>query len=99
MKNTETTFSISTSDVELIVDTTSGTPVVAHWGRKLAGSTSHSQISRLLAEATPHSDLDFPQNPGLWRERARGWITDHGAPFGSTARPRKRARRRACALS
>ncbi|MDH6207076.1 alpha-galactosidase [Aurantimicrobium minutum] len=74
MKNTETTFSISTSDVELIVDTTSGTPVVAHWGRKLAGSTSHSQISRLLAEATPHSDLDFPQNPGLWRERARGFF-------------------------
>ena len=69
MKSTETTFSISTSHVELIVDTSTGTPVVAHWGRKLSGNTPSSQIPHLLAEATPHSDLDFPQNPGLWRER------------------------------
>lgn len=74
MKNSETNYTLRAAGVELIVDTATGTPVVAHWGKQLTGLTEADQLLKLLGGATPHCDLDFPELPGMWRERGRGFF-------------------------
>ena len=79
-------FRLTANQVELLVDTSSGSPVVSHWGRQLASEALSIDLPKLLSEATPHADLDRPLHPGMWRERGRGFF---GAPALEGQRNRK----------
>ena len=86
MSNDFQIFRLAAHQVELLVETSSGTPVVSHWGKQLAAEALSIDLPKLLSEATPHADLDRPLNPGIWRERGRGFF---GAPALEGQRDRK----------
>ena len=44
-----------------------------HWGATL-GKLNPVDLRRALQEGIPHADLDIYQNPGVWREGARGYL-------------------------
>lgn len=68
---------LSADGVQLVLDLSSGTPAVMHWGAKLASGLDFEQLRLASQEAVPHADLDEFINPGIWREDARGF---HGRP-------------------
>ena len=75
------TIHLKADGVSLIIDTSTNTPVIAHWGRAVADE----QVDLLaLLEPTPHCDFDEPQLAGIWRENARGFI---GEPALRGSRP------------
>lgn len=67
-------FELSADGVSLIVDTSTGTPVILHWGADLGFKEIGDDLLMVVREGVPHADLDEPQNPGVWRENARGFL-------------------------
>lgn len=60
--------------VQVVVDVSSGTPVIQHWGGDLGENQELSKLSLVSHEGVPHGDLDAFQNPGVWRENSRGFL-------------------------
>ncbi len=74
MTSANKTFELAAGDVSLIIDTSTGTPVVLHWGASLGVNPIDTDLVSVVSEGVPHADLDDPQNPGIWRENARGYL-------------------------
>lgn len=75
-------MSLRRDGVELLFDVTAGYPVILHWGAPL-GELSRTEVDALFSQAFPHADLDDPRDPGVLRERSRGF---HGRPALSAHR-------------
>ena len=67
-------FELNSDGVSLIIDTSTGTPVILHWGADIGFENIGDDLALVAREGVPHADLDEPQNPGLWRENARGFL-------------------------
>ena len=67
-------YQLLADGVSLIVDTSSGTPVIAHWGKDVGFEKLEDQIQTILSESIPYASIDLPQNPGVWRENSRGFL-------------------------
>lgn len=63
---------LEASGVELVLDVSTGYPIVLHWGRPL-GTVAPRSLRAGVDGGTPHSDLDEPVDPGMMREAARGF--------------------------
>ena len=74
MAQTPNSIEIAADGVQLIVNLASGTPVILHWGSNLGSDLDASELNVALHEGVPHADLDSYQNPGVWRENARGYL-------------------------
>ena len=74
MSNSPESFELKSDGVQLVVNVASGTPVVLHWGSDLGGNLDSTQLNIAMQEGVPHADLDAFQNPGVWRENARGFL-------------------------
>ncbi len=72
MTTSSTIHLLAVDGVCLLVDLSSGTPVIVHWGRDLGATTA--DLAALAADGLPGSDLDVPVAPGVWRENARGFL-------------------------
>ncbi|MFM6980513.1 MAG: alpha-galactosidase [Micrococcales bacterium] len=70
-------FTLESNGVSAIIDLATGTPVVLHWGAVVGSNLKPADLRLALLEGVPHADLDAYQNPGVWREGARGY---HGRP-------------------
>ncbi len=60
--------------VSVIIDTSSGTPAILHWGAELPDVSAPEDFVRTQLELTPPCDFDQPQTIGIWRENARGFL-------------------------
>lgn len=74
MNSSPKTFELTARNVSLIVDISTGTPAILHWGSNLGVDVNNSDLVKVVREGVPHADLDDPQNPGVWRENARGYL-------------------------
>lgn len=73
MTSNDTTLHELTADgVSLLIDLSTGTPVIVHWGRSLGAA--NVDLVKLTKDGQPPSDLDSPQQAGIWRENARGFL-------------------------
>lgn len=70
----ENFIELSAAGVQLIIDISTGTPSILHWGQPLGDPGESPDLLRIVREGVPHADLDDPQNPGVWRENARGFL-------------------------
>ena len=70
----ENFIELSAAGVQLIIDISTGTPSILHWGHPLGDPGESPDLLRIVREGVPHADLDDPQNPGVWRENARGFL-------------------------
>ena len=75
---------LTNAGVSVIIDTTSGTPAVLHWGRAIKPGFDAEALVQTQIEPTPHCDFDEPQTIGIWRENSRGFI---GEPTIKGSRP------------
>jgi len=57
----------------LVVDTSTGTPAILHWGADL-GANAVDEVRALLHDGVPQSGLDEFHQPGVWRENSRGFL-------------------------
>jgi alpha-galactosidase len=73
MNTTPDFYTLEADGVSAIIDLATGTPVVLHWGATL-GKLNPVDLRKALQEGIPHADLDVYQNPGVWREGARGYL-------------------------
>jgi alpha-galactosidase len=67
-------FELNADGVSLIVDISTGTPAILHWGADIGFTNIGDDLALIARESSPHADLDEPQNPGIWRENARGFL-------------------------
>lgn len=67
-----TIHQLTVDGVSLLVDLSSGTPVIVHWGSDLGTATP--DLATLVGDGLPGSDLDSPVAAGVWRENARGFL-------------------------
>lgn len=74
MANTQDFYTLESDGVSVIIDLATGTPVVLHWGAVLGSGIKPADLRKALQEGVPHADLDVYQNPGVWREGARGYL-------------------------
>jgi alpha-galactosidase len=74
MANTQDFYTLESDGVSVIIDLATGTPVVLHWGAVLGSNIKPADLRKAMQEGVPHSDLDAYQNPGVWREGARGYL-------------------------
>lgn len=74
MTETNNFYELNSAGVSVIIDLSSGTPVVLHWGINIGTIEANSDLLKVVREGVPHADLDDPQNPGIWRENARGFL-------------------------
>ena len=65
-------FELRADGTAVIVDLTSGSPSILHWGADV-GSASADLVTATV-DPVPHADLDAPIKPGLWRENASGFL-------------------------
>jgi alpha-galactosidase len=70
----QTFFTLEADGVSVVIDLSTGTPVVLHWGVELGGPNQAKDLLSAMQEGVPHADLDAFQNPGIWRENARGFL-------------------------
>ncbi len=70
----QTFFTLEADGVSVVIDLSTGTPVVLHWGLELGGPNLAKDLLSAMQEGVPHADLDAFQNPGIWRENARGFL-------------------------
>jgi len=73
MSSQENFVTLNADGVAVLVDLATGTPVILHWGSDL-GAINPADLRSALQEGVPHADLDAYQNPGIWRENARGYL-------------------------
>ena len=70
----QTFYTLSADGVSVIIDLSTGTPVVLHWGSDLGSAIDAKSLLSAMQEGVPHADLDAFQNPGIWRENSRGYL-------------------------
>ncbi|BDS49301.1 alpha-galactosidase [Rhodoluna sp. KAS3] len=70
----QTFYTLSADGVSVIIDLSTGRPVVLHWGADLGSAIDAKSLLSAMQEGLPHSDLDAFQNPGIWRENSRGYL-------------------------
>lgn len=70
----QTFYTLSADGVSVIIDLSTGTPVVLHWGADLGSAIDAKSLLSAMQEGLPHSGLDAFQNPGIWRENSRGYL-------------------------
>ena len=63
---------LRTEGSSLLLEVVDGALVVAHWGAPLAGDITDIALARRVSIA--NSSWDQPQNPGIMRESARGFL-------------------------
>jgi alpha-galactosidase len=73
MKTPENFVTLAADGVSVVIDLSTGTPVVLHWGSHL-GDVDIMELRSALQEAVPHAHLDDYENSGLWRENSRGYL-------------------------
>jgi alpha-galactosidase len=73
MGTQENFATLNADGVSVVIDLATGTPVILHWGSDL-GAIKAADLRSALQEGVPHADLDAYQNPGIWRENARGYL-------------------------
>ncbi len=67
-------FALSASGSAVVIDLTSGSPSILHWGADLGPIESTDDLLRAVTDPVPHADLDAPIKPGLWRENSMGFL-------------------------
>ncbi len=70
-------FHLSRAGVSVVLDVSTGTPNILHWGAQIGGALDVDSLIRASRDTTPNCDFDDPQQAGIWRENARGFL---GAP-------------------
>ena len=63
---------LSSQSSSLLLEVVDGALVIRHWGAPLVGD--FTEIALALQESIGHSSWDRPQNPGIMRESARGFL-------------------------
>jgi len=74
LTSAESTFEISSGEVSLVLDLSSGTPAISHWGLALPNQDLAVELIKATTEPAPHADFAQTINPGIWRENARGFV-------------------------
>lgn len=64
---------LTSSGVSLIVDLSTGTPAILHWGPTI-GAAALETLVQLDTPPAPHASIDAPRAAGVWRENARGFL-------------------------
>lgn len=72
--NSKQILELSSDGVSLIIDLSSGSPEILHWGRPLHLSVDVMQLTKAASQATPHADVDKQVPNSFWRENARGFF-------------------------
>jgi hypothetical protein len=54
-------YQLHADGVSLIVDTSSGTPVIAHWGKDVGLEKLEDQVQAILSDSIPYASIDQPQ--------------------------------------
>ena len=67
-------FALSASGSAVVIDLTSGSPSILHWGADLGSIQSTNDLLKAVTDPVPHADLDAPIKPGLWRENSMGFL-------------------------
>ncbi|WP_241972690.1 alpha-galactosidase [Cryobacterium cryoconiti] len=65
---------LAANGVSFQVDVSSGTPAVVYWGQDLGPATRTEDLTLLMQDGVPQSNVDDPEVPGIWRENARGFL-------------------------
>lgn len=73
LKTDQTLFTLETDSVQVIVDTSTGAPVILHWGSSIGSINDPGHLRLATQDLVPHAELDSIENPGIWREHARGF--------------------------
>lgn len=63
---------ITQDSVSLLMDFSSGTPQILHWGQELTNITDPRHYVNASLEPVAHAELDDPAFNGIWRENSRG---------------------------
>ncbi len=63
---------LSADTSSLLLEVREGALVIAHWGGPLIGSISETRVAQ--NQSIANSSWDLPQNPGIMRESARGFL-------------------------
>ena len=71
---TSSVYQLLADGVSFIVDTSSGTPVIAHWGKDVSPQKLDAEVQIILSDSIPYASIDQPQSPGVWRENSRGFL-------------------------
>ncbi len=61
---------ITQQGVSLVLDFSSDTPHILHWGKEIGADPARLQLAQI--EPTAHAELDAHQFHGVWRENSRG---------------------------
>ncbi|MBG6059041.1 alpha-galactosidase [Cryobacterium sp. MP_M5] len=70
----DTLLELVANGVSFQVDVSSGTPAVVYWGQDLGSASRPEDLSLMLHDGVPQSNIDEPEAPGIWRENARGHL-------------------------
>ncbi len=68
-----TAHHLTAAGVSLVVDVSSGAPIVVHWGAAL-GDSDLSHIVAVTTRATPHGLLDATPGRGVKRDASQGFL-------------------------
>mgnify|MGYP000553026214 CR=1 FL=1 len=60
--------------VSLLIETTTGTPNIVHWGAALGDKMDEAEYLKAFTEPAPHGYFDFAHRGGAFRENARGFL-------------------------
>lgn len=72
--NSNNLFPLRADGTAVIIDLSTGSPSILHWGADLGEIHSSLDLLKAVAEPVPHADLDAPIKPGLWRENSMGFL-------------------------
>lgn len=67
-------FHLSRDGVSLLIETTTSTPNIIHWGAALGEIANPGEYLKAASEPAPHGYFDFAHRGGAWRENARGFL-------------------------
>ncbi|HSP53616.1 MAG TPA: alpha-galactosidase [Cryobacterium sp.] len=70
----DTLLELVANGVSFQVDVSSGTPAVVYWGQDLGTASLPGDLTLLMQDGVPQSNVDDPEAPGIWRENARGFL-------------------------
>lgn len=66
-------YSLTRAGVQVLIETSAGTPNVFYWGSALSQKTKPEQYLLAITEPAPHGYYDHAHRGGAWRENARGF--------------------------
>ncbi|MEY4397200.1 MAG: hypothetical protein RLZZ40_956 [Actinomycetota bacterium] len=73
MPTTTRVHHLTADGVSLVVDVSSGAPIVVHWGAAL-GKSDLTHITDITTRATPHGLLDATPGRGVKRDASQGFL-------------------------